>query len=397
MPDISPFTLPFAYNTGSTISNTLQIGQLAIATGSTLGGNVQWWNGPDFQLGYVIARALPAKTQPTPVAGLSAYTAFWRSDLLTDASYVEMANDFKPKFTAGAPQVFEVPEQVATWANYNQFWTSWLPYINQILYSGNSYTNLWTSGETSSGVGVTVTYQRGNDLGIVITVGFGSASGRWVTQKMYNLTNFDLLSVEFTNNGTFVDIIIFNGQDENILTSDSGSGFTILTTDISSYGGYWYIIIKSNVTGTGESGDISISLVSLVTNATVVNPYPYPIFTNVQEYNATPIVFWDYTGAQFTNINQAINIYLSYDDTNIRMYYIVSATLPSYTNDASPASNGFTSIDPNNIIQVDHGYYVYFGVQALTIGSGSYVVNVVNNSSNDVSLGTFNASYTVSF
>lgn len=40
--------MPVAYNTGSTISNTLQIGSLAIATGNTaLNNAVRWWNGPD--------------------------------------------------------------------------------------------------------------------------------------------------------------------------------------------------------------------------------------------------------------------------------------------------------------------------------------------------------------
>jgi len=44
---------PFAYNTGSTITGTIQIGSLAVGT-PTLGftENPKWWNGPDEDLVY---------------------------------------------------------------------------------------------------------------------------------------------------------------------------------------------------------------------------------------------------------------------------------------------------------------------------------------------------------
>lgn len=60
---------PFAYNTGSTISGTEQVGDIAIGTptsGFTSTGLI-WWNGPDEDSGYVIAHTVPSGTQPTPV------------------------------------------------------------------------------------------------------------------------------------------------------------------------------------------------------------------------------------------------------------------------------------------------------------------------------------------
>ena len=60
---------PFAYNTGSPIAGTTQLGNLAIGTpdiGFT--NNPQFWNGPDEELGYVIALPVPGNTQPTPVS-----------------------------------------------------------------------------------------------------------------------------------------------------------------------------------------------------------------------------------------------------------------------------------------------------------------------------------------
>jgi hypothetical protein len=62
---------PFAYNTGDPISGTNQIGDLAIGVDpqdySTNPGGVRWWNGPNEELGYVIAYPQPNGLHPTPV------------------------------------------------------------------------------------------------------------------------------------------------------------------------------------------------------------------------------------------------------------------------------------------------------------------------------------------
>jgi hypothetical protein len=61
---------PFAYNPSRTlIPGTQQIGDLAVGIpdagfGATL---VEWWNGPDEELGYVIAVPVSGGNQPTPV------------------------------------------------------------------------------------------------------------------------------------------------------------------------------------------------------------------------------------------------------------------------------------------------------------------------------------------
>lgn len=86
-------TKPFAYNTGSTILNTLQYGSIAIGINgtydfSTNPGGVQWWMGPDQDLGYIVVVPDPTFSQPTPGAGLQ----FWRSDALTDGSFLNLAN-----------------------------------------------------------------------------------------------------------------------------------------------------------------------------------------------------------------------------------------------------------------------------------------------------------------
>ena len=59
-------TRSFAYNTGSAINGTTQVGVLAVGTpndGYT--NNPQFWQGPDEDLGYVIAASVPTNDQPT--------------------------------------------------------------------------------------------------------------------------------------------------------------------------------------------------------------------------------------------------------------------------------------------------------------------------------------------
>jgi hypothetical protein len=58
-------TTPLAYNTGSPIGGTSQVGDLAVGTSpqdySTSPGGVPWWMGPDEELGYVIAVPVPKR------------------------------------------------------------------------------------------------------------------------------------------------------------------------------------------------------------------------------------------------------------------------------------------------------------------------------------------------
>ena len=94
---------PFAYNTGTTINGTRQYGSLSVGyptTGFT--NNPQYWNGPDEELGYIIAAPVPNNSQPTPISGVTASVQFYRSSDLTEASYVALVNNvFNQSFIIG--------------------------------------------------------------------------------------------------------------------------------------------------------------------------------------------------------------------------------------------------------------------------------------------------------
>jgi hypothetical protein len=65
-----PTARPFARNTGAAIAGTEQVGNLAVGipTAGFAATGLPWWNGPDEELGYVIATEVPANNQPTPVS-----------------------------------------------------------------------------------------------------------------------------------------------------------------------------------------------------------------------------------------------------------------------------------------------------------------------------------------
>jgi hypothetical protein len=162
---------PFAYNTGSTIDGTEQVGDIAIGTDLTQPyaseyGGVQWWAGPDEELGYVICKPISAGNQPNPV-GIPCYIGFERSDDLTDQSFINLANTVFPgnNFTTAAG--------AKSWMDTNGYWTS---------YAG-------ATGATG-GYLVTIT-QVGSD---VVMTGTG-------TFDLTDLTYFDTISFGGFNGG----------------------------------------------------------------------------------------------------------------------------------------------------------------------------------------------------
>lgn len=124
---------PFAYNTGSSIAGTEQLGTLAIGipTSGFASTGLEWWNGPDEDLGYVIAQSVPGDTQPTPVSGVSASVGFFRTPDLTDQSFIDLAG-----VIAGPSGPFATATDAKLWLNNNGYWTSYSPIVtdNLLIY-----------------------------------------------------------------------------------------------------------------------------------------------------------------------------------------------------------------------------------------------------------------------
>jgi uncharacterized delta-60 repeat protein len=111
-------------STGTTITGTQQIGNLLVATASTVNyspstnGGVTFWMGPDEELGYVIGVPVSGGTQTTPIGGVNAFLGFYRSASLTEPSFLSIVNStFNQSLTTGSA--------AKTYLNNNGYWTSW--------------------------------------------------------------------------------------------------------------------------------------------------------------------------------------------------------------------------------------------------------------------------------
>jgi hypothetical protein len=116
---------PFAYNTGSAIAGTTQVGTLAVGTPTSgFTNSPQFWEGPDEELGYVIAVPVSGNTQPTPISGVTASIGFFRTDDFTDNSFIILSQYVSNKF--GTPQIFSSGNDASTWLTANGYWNSWI-------------------------------------------------------------------------------------------------------------------------------------------------------------------------------------------------------------------------------------------------------------------------------
>jgi hypothetical protein len=125
-----PTVRPFAYNPSRTlIDGTIQVGDLAVGTPTSgFTGPPQWWNGPDEDLGYVIAESVSGGTQPTNIPGVTASVGFYRSTGLTESSFIQIAQ------VVSVNQTFATGDAATTWLNANGYWTSWVLTYTAGLY-----------------------------------------------------------------------------------------------------------------------------------------------------------------------------------------------------------------------------------------------------------------------
>ena len=212
-------TRPFAYNTGTGITGTTQLGSLAVGypTEGFPTTGLEWWSGPDEDLGYIIAQSVPGDTQPTEIPGVFASVGFFRSGALTDPSFINIANVVAGP-SGGGP--FASGSAAKTWLNDNMYWTSYAGSTggtggtgdfnvtitqvgNDVVWSGSGSFNL--TALTSAGPGS-------------IVGGYNSGQAVWAIGPN---TSVD------TYSGTITYPFIF-GTSAVGVTSNTGSTFGIL-------------------------------------------------------------------------------------------------------------------------------------------------------------------------
>jgi len=119
---------PFAYNPSQQpITGASQYGNIAVGFGnldySTKPGGIQWWNGPNEDIGYIIAKPIPSGLQPNSINriysnGLTASIGFNRSSEKTEDSFLNLV---KSVFN----QTFATATLAKNWLIANGYWTSY--------------------------------------------------------------------------------------------------------------------------------------------------------------------------------------------------------------------------------------------------------------------------------
>ena len=113
----------FTYNNGSPLSNTEQIGDLAVQIpglpfSSTLGGKT-WWGGP-LETNYIIAKDVP--TEDWPAKGIPAVNEgnvnFWGTDEKTDGKFIGLTNYITNNSFTTISQSLTYLSSSGYWNNY---------------------------------------------------------------------------------------------------------------------------------------------------------------------------------------------------------------------------------------------------------------------------------------
>jgi len=221
---------PFAYNLGAGITGTTQVGSLAVGT-PTAGftSSPQFWNGPDEDLGYVIAHPVSSGTQPTPVPGITAYLGFNRTSVKTDPAFITLAQYVASTYST--PQSFTTANEASLWLTDNGFW--------------NSYP------ATPTLAGSLVFNGSNQSLSISPGVTFG-ANTFTVEGWFYNDQNFNnkgILGVPVSNTAGALNLFFDNNTTISSDKNGGGGAYSYTMASAISTNAWHYLIYNSNSDG----------------------------------------------------------------------------------------------------------------------------------------------------
>ena len=228
----------FAYNSGTGVTGTTQVGYIAAgATAADYGGGLTWWKGPDEDPGYVICHTSEARTAgqneyvvPAPTIG------FWRSALKTEASFISLCNGL---FNQG----FVNAGTALSWLNANGYWASY-----DINAQGFSYSNF---ASTTGLVGVGNTSVSSN-IYFLTTAAASQVGNVYRTTAIQYNRNFSAQWSTFIGGGSGADGYCIQWTPTNNTNGSSGGGVGYVSTAINAitfltYSNNNYTWYKNNV------------------------------------------------------------------------------------------------------------------------------------------------------
>jgi hypothetical protein len=377
---------PFAYNPSQTFIPGIELyGSLSVGpVGSGKIPGLITWNGPDEDLGYVIAKVVPDNSQPTPIAGASASVGFYRSSAFSEAAFLYTVN-------RGLHLNYSDGSVASNWLLSNGYWTNYptndpdaLIYMNALnsvgggstfVYDPSIINQLFVSLKTAGlydkmeafypMIGNAASSQRLNakSVGGIRQSGFDLFfSGGW---------NFNYYSNgPYTARGNGFNTLISVNKQYTTLTSLKDTHFAVYGNDLGSPG-YDTAAADVFVVDTYTTNGIEYRFVEMrLANST--NPF----FNESRSYNST----YDYPGNILPPAGPVINTngisthnsfaIMSYDsisDNGTNNFRINGTPYTNYDFDSSPT----VPSDPANTTygaDLTFGYYYdwYYGQQFYT-------------------------------
>ena len=265
----------FGYNSGAPVSGAVQSGNLAVSNDFKAGGSVQWWNGPNEDLGYVIGYPDTTgnrKANGSLIGGNS--VGFVRTSTKTDVEFLSLANSL-------TGQNFLTASTATSWLNTNGYYTSYFFYTevpsdfyistlvnsSELLYYTDNYYRIDLESFLSSGINI----RNSNEI-----VRDGS--------DFYLCGNFgpsDTYFVKLTNcrlkNGLYLN---FDSIEYNLITS-----YINYVHGMCFYKGYLYLSSRSTDVGVSTTvAKINSTNISEVTTLTLSSTYANKQATDIIAY-----------------------------------------------------------------------------------------------------------------
>jgi hypothetical protein len=315
----------FGYNSGATVSGAIQSGDLAVSNDFNAGGSVQWWNGPNEDIGYVIGYPDTSglrKANGNLIVGNS--VGFRRTSAKTDDEFLSLANSL-------TNQGFLTASVATNWLNTNGYYTSYpsvsttglvlnLDAGNPLSYpgSGTTWTNLVDNNTYTISNG---SFDSGNEGSIVfngtstiVTIGQPLSSGTnytmeaWVTADVVTGARNILSSSSnvFWNNGS-------------TLSGGVGGAFSLVTSSSFPTNTWRHLTLTFN--DTTNTMRLYINGTQVSQNLSVTQGYVSETLRIGSHFGVNPISFWDGKIAQVRVYNtdlSAAGVLNNYNATKSR-------------------------------------------------------------------------------
>jgi len=367
---IMSISKPFAYNVGGPISGTTQYGDLVVGNIETdysiNYGGIKWWGGPNEELGYVIGNARPGG-QPVP-AGVTgpAYVGFFRSELLTDESFLSLANYIGSE---NSEPPFATTSDAVTWLNANGYYTSYSASTQSTgYYIGGDFTivnEIYSAGLISLNSGGTT------NVAFYSNFGFETAPFDWIRSIAIDSNGKILVGGGFTEFQELSQnrLIRLNSDGSKDTSFNIGSGFNGNVNAVAIQSDGKILIGGDFTTFTGSSQN---RLIRLNTNGS--KDSSFNIGTGFDSQIQSVSIQSDgkiLVGGQFTEFKGNLQNYLIRLNTN------------GSKDETFDIENGFDATVYSTSIQSDGKILVGGSFTTFNFSSQNYLIRLNTNGSKD--------------